>query len=53
MARFFDDTGTVIAEYIAVLVLVSLGLAFATYALGPRLVALFNLQRTLLSIPML
>lgn len=46
-----DDRGAVFAEYVTLLVLVSLGCAAATVALGVPLVNLFIFQRALLLLP--
>jgi len=48
-----NTRGGITAEYVAVLVLVSFGLAVAAYNLGPQLVKLYELQRAVVSVPML
>lgn len=46
-----DQRGAVFAEYVTLLVLVSIGCAAATVALGVPLVNLFIFQRALLLLP--
>jgi Flp pilus assembly pilin Flp len=46
-----DDRGAVFAEYVTLLVLVSIGCAAATVALGVPLTNLFIFQRAILLLP--
>jgi hypothetical protein len=46
-----DDRGAILAEYVTLLVLVSLGCAAATIALGVPFVNLFIFQRAILLLP--
>lgn len=46
-----DARGTASVEYVIVLSLVSVGAALAVIALGPRLLELFTLQRSILLSP--
>jgi Flp pilus assembly pilin Flp len=46
-----DDRGTVFAEYVTILVLVSIGCAAATVALGVPFNNLFVFQRAMLLLP--
>lgn len=46
-----ETTGTVFAEYVVLLVLVSLGAATATISLGPLLLALYETQTAVLLLP--
>ena len=51
MALLPNDHGTVFAEYVTLLVLVSLGLMFATIALGPPFLEWYRMQRAVLLLP--
>lgn len=46
-----NERGSVFAEYVAILVLVSLGLMFATISLGPPFLEWYRTQRALLLLP--
>ena len=49
--RFSDDRGAVFGEYVTILVLVSIGCAAATVALGIPFGNLFIFQRAILLLP--
>lgn len=51
MTLLLSERGTVFAEYVTLLVLVSLGLMFATISLGPPFLEWYRTQRAVLLLP--
>ncbi len=51
-AHWFSDEGTASVEYLILLVVLTIGLAFAIISLGPGVIALFEARALWLSLPL-
>jgi len=51
MTRLHNSRGTVFAEYVTLLALISTGAMFATIALGPPFLEWYRTQRAVLLLP--